>query len=56
MLVGPGGRQRTEEEYRNLLGAADLELTSVIPTATEMSILEVRPKQSWTGRLTPASR
>jgi hypothetical protein len=44
MLVGPGGRERTELEYRYLLDLADLEVTRIIPTSTEMSIIEAQPK------------
>jgi hypothetical protein len=40
MLVMTGGRERTETEYRTLLEAAGLKLTKVIPTQTEMSIIE----------------
>jgi hypothetical protein len=40
MLVMTGGRERTESEYRTLLEAAGLKLTRVIPTQTEMSIIE----------------
>jgi hypothetical protein len=40
MLVMTGGRERTEPEYRTLLEAAGLKLTRVIPTQTEMSIIE----------------
>jgi hypothetical protein len=40
MLVMTGGRERTEAEYRTLLEAAGLKLTRVIPTQTEMSIIE----------------
>ncbi len=40
MLVMTGGRERTEAEYRRLLEAAGLKLTAVIPTQTEMSIIE----------------
>jgi O-methyltransferase len=32
MLVLTGGRERREDEYRELLAAADLRLTRVIPT------------------------
>jgi len=32
MLVGPGGRERTEQEYDRLLGKAGLRLTRVVPT------------------------
>jgi hypothetical protein len=40
MLVMSGGHERTETEYRTLLEAAGLKLTRVIPTQTEMSIIE----------------
>lgn len=40
MLVMTGGRERTEAEYRALLDSAGLRLTRIIPTSTEMSILE----------------
>jgi hypothetical protein len=40
MLVMTGGRERTETEYRALLASAGLKLTQVIPTHTEMSVIE----------------
>jgi hypothetical protein len=40
MLVGPGGQERTEEEYRELLARAGLRLTRVVPTTTPVSIVE----------------
>jgi spermidine synthase len=40
MLVMTGGRERTEAEYRALLDSAGLRLTRIIPTCTEMSVLE----------------
>ncbi len=40
MLLIPGGRERTEDEYRQLFAAAGFELTQVIPTQTEVSIVE----------------
>jgi O-methyltransferase/methyltransferase family protein len=40
MLVMNGGRQRTEAEYRQLYAAAGLQLTRVIPTSTDFSIIE----------------
>jgi DNA-binding HxlR family transcriptional regulator len=40
MLVGPGGRERTEVEFRNLLGAAGFTPVEVFATATEFSIIE----------------
>ena len=43
MLVYPGGRERTEAEYRSLLASADFKLTRVIPTASTVSIVEAVP-------------
>jgi hypothetical protein len=43
MLVGVGGKERTEIEYRILLEAAGFQVTRLIPTATEMSIIEAQP-------------
>jgi hypothetical protein len=40
MLVMTGGRQRTEEEYRQLYAASGLRLTRVIPTGGEFSVVE----------------
>jgi hypothetical protein len=40
MLVNPGGLERTEQEYRELLAAADLKLSQVVPTALEVSVVE----------------
>ena len=40
MLVMTGGRERTEAEYRALLDSAGLRLTRIVPTHTEMSIIE----------------
>jgi len=40
MLLIPGGKERTEDEYRTLFGRAGFELTRVIPTGTEVSIIE----------------
>jgi len=40
LLNQPGGRIRTEAEFRALFGAAGLRLTRVIPTASPNSILE----------------
>lgn len=43
MLVHTGGRERTEAEYRALLGAADLRLARAIATMTRCSVLEAVP-------------
>ena len=40
MLLISGGKERTEDEYWTLLGKADFELTRVVPTDTEVSIVE----------------
>jgi hypothetical protein len=42
MLVGPGGRERTEPEYAALLGKAGLRLTRVVPTESAVSVVEAR--------------
>ena len=42
MLVLPGGRERTEEQYAALFAAAGLSLTRVVDTPTRMSVLEAR--------------
>jgi hypothetical protein len=42
MLVGPGGRERTTEEYAALRAAADYELVAETPTAAEVSVIEAR--------------
>ncbi|MGO4670930.1 methyltransferase [Bosea sp. 2RAB26] len=43
MLVLPGGQERTEEEYRQLLAKAGFRLTRVIPTSSDVSIVEATP-------------
>jgi hypothetical protein len=40
MLVITGGRERTEAEYRALFETAGFKLTQIIPTASEMSVIE----------------
>jgi hypothetical protein len=42
MLVMSGGRERTEMEYRALLGRASLKLTRIVPTKIEMSLIEAK--------------
>ncbi len=44
MMLIPGGKERTEEEYRELFAKAGFELTRVVPTAAEVSIVEGRKK------------
>jgi hypothetical protein len=43
MLVIPGGLERTEAEYRDLLAAAGFRLTRVVPTRLEVSVIEGVP-------------
>jgi hypothetical protein len=40
MLVGPGGQERTEAEYRQLLAAAGLALTKAVPTGSGFWVVE----------------
>jgi len=40
MLVGPGGRERTSAEYRQLLDRAGFRMTAIISTASPISIIE----------------
>jgi len=42
MLVGPGGRERTVEEYAALLAAADYQLLGETPTAVDVSVFEAQ--------------
>lgn len=43
MLLLPGGKERTEAEFRELFAASGWRLTRVIPTASHVSILEGVP-------------
>ena len=43
MMTFPGGMERTEPEFKALLGQAGFTLTSVMPTATMVSVVEARP-------------
>jgi hypothetical protein len=40
MLVGPGGRERTGQEYGELLAKAGFRLVRVVPTESSVSIVE----------------
>jgi hypothetical protein len=40
MLVGPGGQERTEQEYGTLLSKAGLRLTRVVLTESPVSVVE----------------
>jgi hypothetical protein len=43
IMAMPGGVERTEDEYRNLLAAAGLSLTRVVSTPSLVSIIEAAP-------------
>jgi SAM-dependent methyltransferase len=43
MLVIPGGEERSEDEYRDLLEKAGFRLTRVVPSRTSASIIEAVP-------------
>jgi len=43
LVVAPGGRERTEADYRALLHDAGFSLTRLIPTAGRLSIIESLP-------------
>ena len=40
MLLIPGGKERTEAEYRALFNRAGFELTRIVPTGAEVSVVE----------------
>ncbi len=43
MMTTHGGRERTEEEYRELLSTAGFELQRVLPTSTPWNLIEAKP-------------
>ncbi|MEI9811325.1 MAG: methyltransferase [Acidobacteriota bacterium] len=43
MLMYPGGKERTEAEYRALYQASGFELKGITPTASVVSVIEGRP-------------
>jgi hypothetical protein len=43
MMVMTGGRERTAAEYRSLLETAGFRLARIVPTVTEMSVIEAVP-------------
>jgi hypothetical protein len=43
MMVAIGGQERTEAEYRQLFAAHGFRLTRVVPTATDISVVEGVP-------------
>jgi hypothetical protein len=42
MLLMPGGRERTEQEFRDLFSRAGFELTRITPTKSPLSVIEGR--------------
>ena len=44
MLVMPGGKERTEAEFRALFERAGFTLTRVVPTSSPLSVVEARPR------------
>jgi hypothetical protein len=42
MLVIPEGKERTEPEFRDLLASAGLKLVRIVPTASEISVIEAK--------------
>lgn len=43
MLLGPGGRERTEAEFRHLLGNAGFRLARIVPAGLNFSVIEGIP-------------
>ena len=43
MMIGPGGRERTREEFATLLAAGGFALASATLTAIDLSVFEARP-------------
>ena len=43
MLVIPGGKERSEQEYRELLERGGFHLERIVPTSTDISVIEARP-------------
>lgn len=43
MMVMPGGKERTEAEYRELFAGAGFRLDRVVPTESEIQVLECTP-------------
>lgn len=42
MLMMPGGKERTADEYEMLFAEAGLEVTRIVPTASPLSVIEAR--------------
>ena len=46
MLVGPGGRERTEAEFDALFAAAGLRRSRTVPTTSGFAVVEAVPDSS----------
>ena len=40
MMLIPGGKERTEDEYRRLYDQAGFDLARIVPTNTDVSVIE----------------
>ena len=49
MLMFPGGRERTETEWRSLLGRAGFVITRILPTKAADSVIEAVPNLAASG-------
>ena len=45
MLLMPGGRERTEPEWRELMSKAGFEITRIVPMKAAESVIEARGKR-----------
>lgn len=43
MMVGPGGLERTEQEYKDLFASAGFALSSITPTPSPVCVIEAKP-------------
>jgi hypothetical protein len=46
MLLMPGGRERTADEFSSLFARAGFELARIVPTESPLSVIEARTKES----------
>jgi hypothetical protein len=44
MLLLPGGKERTADEFASLFERAGFALTRIVPTQSPLSVIEARPK------------
>jgi hypothetical protein len=44
MLMMPGGRERTAEQFRDLFAASGFEMTRIVPTHSPVQVIEARPR------------